>query len=57
MLASTTTAKASLISKLEMSATDRPAIARARGMAIAGAVGKSIGAMAASAKPMLSVDC
>ena len=49
-LASATALKASLTSKKEMSAMVRPAFLSARGTANAGAMGKSMGAQAASAK-------
>ena len=52
MLASTTQAKASLISWKSMSSVVTPAWARALGTARAGAVVNSIGACAASAKPV-----
>ena len=51
MLASATTLKASLISNREMSSFVRPQRERTLVMAATGAVGKSIGASAASAKP------
>jgi len=47
----TTTEKASLISKREISSMVSPAFLRARGMATVGAMGKSMGAIAASANP------
>jgi hypothetical protein len=51
-LALATAEKASLISNLAISATVNPAFAKARGIALAGAMGKSIGAQAASEKAM-----
>ena len=48
-----TAEKASLISNRAISFTERPALARARGIALAGAMGKSIGAHAASEKAVV----
>lgn len=50
LLAMATAEKASLISKRAMSLISRPARLSAAGMAYAGAIGKSMGAHAASAK-------
>ena len=54
-LARTTTENASLISCRLMSPTETPAILRARGTDLDGAVGKSFGSCAASAKPGIVV--
>jgi len=50
LLANATAAKASLISHKAMSSILSPAFSKAFGMACEGAIGKSIGAQAASAK-------
>lgn len=54
--ATPTTEKASLNSQRAISSFDTPAFLRARGTARVGAVGKSMGAQAASAKPVQLLD-
>lgn len=54
--ATPTTEKASLNSQRAISSFDTPAFLSARGTARVGAVGKSIGAQAASAKPVQLLD-